>query len=314
MSLVGQFIKVRAQAFVGRPNSDGGVGNIIREHEDGSFDIVYVIDMKTEKNVARERIESTNPLVLTARRRDDNELVRPSILAPSHVPESSTRNCPLSPHQSPPPSPSHASDIIRESRGWGKYDTKPNPLLVFLQEGRKKAKGWLRVEEKEYDTYTKDGKGKKKGEMKTQLSEKENNKLVHIKMEIDRVGEIVNDWPASYNPIADLSYAYGISRRKVVDSVDKYVKGNCATKRKVRSDAGRTLFNSQQMRNKLYTPYNHFKKLQRKRNPGEMISDNDLKVAWEQSTPQVKHQCELGADEEKMIAVNFDAQERSRCT
>ena len=66
MSLVGQFIKVRAQAFVGRPNSDGGVGNIIREHEDGSFDIVYVIDMKTEKNVARERIESTNPLVLTA--------------------------------------------------------------------------------------------------------------------------------------------------------------------------------------------------------------------------------------------------------
>ena len=65
--LVGQWIDVRDQTFVGRPNSDGGVGIVTHEHQDGSFDIRYSIDNRLEKNVARGRIKSYNSLVLTAR-------------------------------------------------------------------------------------------------------------------------------------------------------------------------------------------------------------------------------------------------------
>ena len=41
--LLGQWIDVHAQTFVARPNSDGGVGVVTHEHDDGSFDIRYSV-------------------------------------------------------------------------------------------------------------------------------------------------------------------------------------------------------------------------------------------------------------------------------
>ncbi len=60
-----------------------------------------------------------------------------------------------------------------------------------------------------------------------------------------------------------------------------HLRNNCSEKRKVRSDAGRTIFNSPEMRKKTYTPYNYFKKLQRKNNPGMIILDKELKEAYD---------------------------------
>ena len=54
----------------------------------------------------------------------------------------------------PPSSPTQQqtiSNIIIQSRGWSVGT--PNPLLEHLHSGRKKDKGWLRILEKEYDTY-----------------------------------------------------------------------------------------------------------------------------------------------------------------
>ena len=54
--------------------------------------------------------------------------------------------------------------------------------------------------EGEYDTYERNGDGKKKGEMKSQLSEAENNKLILTKTEIERADGTLpfylDDWAA----------------------------------------------------------------------------------------------------------------------
>ena len=307
MYSVGEFIEVRAQTFVGRPNSDGGVCVIKHIHADRSIDVNYVIDNKLEVNIAPDRIINLNPLVTMARRRNVNDVDRPSILAPSHQPQSTPRTTRPSPLLvSPPMSPSGASKVMIESRGWSKYERVLNPLLVFLREGRKKSKGWLRREENEYDVYEDNRHGKKKGEMKVQLSVKENNKLVHMKMELDRVKESIDVWPTSFTPLADLAYAFGIGHRKIVDCVNVHYSNGCTTKRKVRNDAGRTLFNSQAMRNKFYTPFEYYKKKQRKLHPGERITDQALKEAWVGLSEQLKHECQLGADNLKLVAANIE--------
>jgi len=144
--------------------------------------------------------------------------------------------------------------------------------------------------------------------MKSQLSAKENNKLVAIKSELNRLRPMFDhgEWPRPYTPLASLAHAYGVGVTKVKGCVVKHYRNNCSTKRKERSDAGDTLFNSAAKRNKLYTPYNHFKKLQRKQNPGERIlADNDLKEAWSKCDEAVRHRCWLGAEEEKLIAANI---------
>ena len=103
----------------------------------------------------------------------------------------------------------------------------------------------------------------------------ENNKLVRIKSELERIILLFDreQWPEGFTPNADLAYAYGVSANKVRQCVNKHLRNNCSEKRKVRSDAGRTIFNSPEMREKTYTPYNYFKKLQRKNNAGMIILD-----------------------------------------
>ena len=185
--LEGQWVEVTPETFIGRPNSEGGTGVVTAEHPDGSFDIKYTLG-GSEKNVARRRIKSFNPLVTSARQRNANDVTRPSHLAPSHQPEPAQAPRRASPTPSPPTSPRGVSLVILQSLNWSKYDNTPNPLLVYLHNGyEKEQKGWLRLVENEYDKYENGKNGKKKGEMKKQLSAKENNKLVTIKSELDRI-------------------------------------------------------------------------------------------------------------------------------
>ena len=115
-----------------------------------------------------------------------------------------------------------------------------------------------------------------------QLSAAENNKLVVIKSELDRIRPMFDhdEWPRPFKPFAALAHAYGVSGDKVRECVTRHLHNNCSTKRKVRSDAGHTLVTSVAKRNKLYTPYNHFKKLQRKRRPGEIIASLFSERGW----------------------------------
>eukprot|EP00577_Skeletonema_sp_RCC1716_P021519 CAMPEP_0113376742 /NCGR_PEP_ID=MMETSP0013_2-20120614/2789_1 /TAXON_ID=2843 ORGANISM="Skeletonema costatum, Strain 1716" /NCGR_SAMPLE_ID=MMETSP0013_2 /ASSEMBLY_ACC=CAM_ASM_000158 /LENGTH=359 /DNA_ID=CAMNT_0000258839 /DNA_START=177 /DNA_END=1253 /DNA_ORIENTATION=+ /assembly_acc=CAM_ASM_000158 len=274
--LYGQLVHVAPQNFVGRPNSEGGNGYVEKDHPDsGLFDIRYCMDGSVEKNVNRLRITSYNPLVTTARRTNGTDVARPSILAPSHQPQQ--RTSPLTQPPTPPTSPRGIQHIIIQSRGWSEYDHHPNPLLVHLRNGRSKPRAWLRIDEGEYDKYE---KGTKKGEMKSHLNELENNKLVRIKSELERIILFFDrkQWPNGFTPHADLAYAYGVNKRKVRHCVNFLLRNNCSEKRKVRHDAGKTIFNSSKMRESTYTPYKYFKKLQRKNNPGVTILDKDLIV------------------------------------
>ena len=160
--LLGQWIDVHAQTFVARPNSDGGVGVVTHEHDDGSFDIRYSVSNTCEKRIVRERVKSYNPLVLTARRLNGTDVERPSLLAPLHRPSAgSGTQRPTAPRASPPESPRGVSNILPESRSWSEYDAQYNPLSFYLREGKDKSRGWLRLVENEYNKYT---KGSKKGE------------------------------------------------------------------------------------------------------------------------------------------------------
>ena len=300
--LFGQLVHVAPENFVGRPNSEGGNGFVKKDHADGSFDVRYCIDGSVEKNVNRLRITSLNPLVTTARRTNDTDVARPSLLAPSHQPQQ--RSSPLTQPPTPPTSPRGIQHIIIQSRDWSKYDCHPNPLLVHLRDGRSKPKAWLRIDEGDYNKYE---KGEKKGEMKSHLNELENNKLVTIKHELERIIHFFDrgQWPNGFTPHADLAYAYGVSARKVRHCVNSHLRKNGSEKRKVRHDVGKTIFNSPAMRQRTYTPYNYFKKLQRKNNPGVSIRDNELKEAYDKLDEHQLHEMKLGAEAEKSIAANI---------
>ena len=144
--LLGQCIDVHAQTFIARPNSDGGVGVVTHEHDDGSFDIRFSVSNTCEKRIVRERVKSYNPLVLTARRLNGTDVERPSLLAPLHRPSAgSGTQRPTAPRVSPPESPRGVSNILPESRSWSEYDAQYNPLLFYLREGKDKSRGWLRL-------------------------------------------------------------------------------------------------------------------------------------------------------------------------
>jgi hypothetical protein len=210
-----------------------------------------------------------------------------------------------SPLSQPPTSPRGIQHIIIQSRGWSKYEPHPNPLLVHLRDGRSKPRAWLRIDEGEHNKYE---KGTKKGKMKSHLSEMENNKLVRIKSELERIILFFdhNQWPNGFTPHADLAHAYGVSAHKVRHCVNLHLRNNCKEKRKVRDDAGRTIFNSQEVRERTFTPYKYFKKLQRKNNPGVTLLDKELKEAYDKLDELTLHEMKLGAEAEKSIVANID--------
>jgi len=142
--------------------------------------------------------------------------------------------------------------------------------------------------------------------MKKQLSSAENTKLVAIKSEIDRIAPYYRgDWRKPFTPVVALAHAYGLSARKVRDCVVTNFRNNCITKRKVRSDAGATIFNSEAKRNSHYTAYNHFKKAKRKQQPEETFTNKELQEAWGKLDNSVRRECKLGAEAEKQLGVNL---------
>ena len=126
------------------------VGFVTCEHPDRSFNIAWVLG-GTEKNVVRDRIASLNlnPLALYARQRNANDIARPSLLAPSHQPDTEQTMWQSSQHVSPPVSPTNgvSAVLLRSRSNWSHHDGTPKPLLVFLHDGMKKENGWIRLEE-----------------------------------------------------------------------------------------------------------------------------------------------------------------------
>ena len=82
---VGEIIDISKKKGVGF-NLDGGWVQVTRLHDNGTFDVAPVLGNRKQKNVSPSRIVNLNPMVLSARRRNSEELERPSLLAPQHQP------------------------------------------------------------------------------------------------------------------------------------------------------------------------------------------------------------------------------------
>mmetsp|Transcript_24192 Transcript_24192/g.39404 ORF Transcript_24192/g.39404 Transcript_24192/m.39404 type:complete len:170 (+) Transcript_24192:197-706(+) len=79
---------------------------------------------------------------------------------------------------------------------------------------------------------------------------------------------------------AMLQHAFSVGKSKVNECVSKYHKNHGTTKRKQRSDAGKTLTNSTKKRDQTVTPLSYFKKFKRKHHPGEVFSHAELNAAY----------------------------------
>ena len=88
-------------------------------------------------------------------------------------------------------------------------------------------------------------------------------------------------YPPKSSPITDLAHAWGIGRTTVKDIFKTVLDRNNDPKRKRRSDAGLTVFNSDKRRRSLYNGFDYFKRHERARRPGEIITNQELKEEWQ---------------------------------
>ena len=75
--------------------------------------------------------------------------------------------------------------------------------------------------------------------------------------------------------------------------------------RKKRCDEGASIFNSQLKRDTFYTPYNYYKKWQRKDKPGEVLCDKTLRESFNKLAPAELHKCQLGTQNLQLVAANI---------
>ena len=85
---VGALLTIEGERRYNCPDSEGGTGYVSRVHTDGTFDINLTVGGRLEKNVHPRRIQSSNPLVTSARRRgniNDDAATGPSLLSHNYI-------------------------------------------------------------------------------------------------------------------------------------------------------------------------------------------------------------------------------------
>jgi hypothetical protein len=86
-----------------------------------------------------------------------------------------------------------------------------------------------------------------------------------------------------------VAHAWGVVPRTVSRIVTKMVEStDLSVARKVRADAGKTIFNSDQKQKLIYTPRYCFLQKKRRENPGERLTTEELDSAWRNASPQTK--------------------------
>ncbi len=95
-----------------------------------------------------------------------------------------------------------------------------------------------------------------------------------------------------FEAIKLVAHAWGVGRK----AVERWEKRAFATQdmtmqRKKRSDAGKTLLNSEEKRRSVYTPKFIFAKLLRERNPGKQFRQEDIDKAWDVADEATRKEC-----------------------
>jgi hypothetical protein len=90
-----------------------------------------------------------------------------------------------------------------------------------------------------------------------------------------------------FSPTAGLAYAFGVKETVVRTCDIKEESNNGSTKRKRRSDAGLTLFNSHQRREQVWTEKMYYAKKQRVMNRGEGLTQEEIDTGFAQLAAEV---------------------------
>ena len=86
-----------------------------------------------------------------------------------------------------------------------------------------------------------------------------------------------------------VAHAWGVFPSTVRRIVERMVEStDLSVARKVRADAGKTIFNSDKKRMSAYTPRFCFLQKKRRVNPGERLTTEELDSAWRNASPQTK--------------------------
>ena len=142
-----------------------------------------------------------------------------------------------------------------DSCSWSVYGKDMNPLLTYLQDGRKNDRGWMRISEA---TLWGIEMIDKKGKRRIHLCDEENGVLVEVVCELDRLRVVMKEWPKKCNPRAHLTHAYGVSVLKLEKCVTTFQTSNFSAQQQKREDAGPIIFNSDAKRQQYFTAFHWY--------------------------------------------------------
>ena len=260
----GALVEVAPEQRRGRPNSEGGLGFVVGFDTNAmTVNILYALGGLSQE-IPSTRVKPAT-LDTTARRRPRQISTQPSLLSINH--HSSNQQPANMTGCSTHTQLKGAAKYVQESASWLPNGRKKHLVLWFLRKG-KKEKGWLRNLEAKIENCEPPRK-------KQQLNTKERATLTQLFAIVKNVP--VSNYPAGCSPVADLAYAWGIGRTTVTDIFKTVTDCHNDAKRKKRSDAGLTVFNSDKRRGSTYTPFDSFKRFEHAKRPGEIITNNELK-------------------------------------
>jgi hypothetical protein len=166
-------------------------------------------------------------------------------------------------------------------------------MLLFLKSGKEREAGWLRREEAAARNKT-----IPEGKQRVHLDpdEKELFMGAHQKMPPSR----------NFSPTADLAHAFGVKKTQVRECLDRNESLNASNKRKERSDAGETLFNSDSRQESVWTARQYHAKRERIVNRGDALTKDEIKLRFETLSEEERNQCESGAKRMRTMMVHID--------
>lgn len=190
-------------------------------------------------------------------------------------------------------------EVLKECSNW-KFSRAKNaehPLIDYLGRNRWRERGWLRVSEARHLGLVPPRPGEK-------LSDKENMILLTLSQTLHGVKTSTGRYR---QPLSDLAHAFGRTPERISRIRNNVLDRDFDMKRKARSDAGKTVFNSETTRRRTFTPYNYFKKARtvEARAPSERPDDRSLKVEWERMSDAEREPFVVGSKSELERAVHL---------
>lgn len=166
---------------------------------------------------------------------------------------------------------------------------QPHPLIKLLEDNKHREKGWLRIVIKQMDEVDGDGNNNSQEQvrLKKELDERESHVLI-LASAIFSGYSPFHGKAKGYSKL--LNHAFGISKNCRVDHLKRFVDRDFSAARKVRSDVGTSVFNSDKKRAHTYTAYNVFKRRrsQEFRETNDKIPQRVLRQEYEQLAEEQK--------------------------